>query len=80
MLTCLFNVDPFTPHFYIVKLVFTGIYIFLIFALKHRLWVLARTASLIEAALTSTHNLCFEQIQEKYHDFCSILHSYVIVM
>ena len=30
----------FTPHFYIVKLEFTGVFIFfLIFALKHRSWV-----------------------------------------
>ena len=35
---------PLTPHFYIVKLGFTGVY--LIFALKHRLWVHVRTASL----------------------------------
>ena len=36
---------PFKPHFYIVKLGFTGVYIiFLISAQKHRLWVLVRTA------------------------------------
>ena len=44
--TCLYNVDPLKPHFYIVKLGFTGVYIiFLISAQKHRLWVLIRTAS-----------------------------------
>ena len=38
MLTCPCNVDPLTPHFYIVKPGFTVVYIFfLIFALKHRL-------------------------------------------
>ena len=43
---------PLTPHFYIVKLGFyRGIHYFLIFALKHRLWVLIRTC---------THNQCFE--------------------
>ena len=42
MLTCPCNVDPLTPHFYIVKLGFTGVYI--IFALKHRLWVFVSTA------------------------------------
>ena len=45
---CLYNFDPFKPHFYIVKLGFTGVYIiFLISAQKHtiRLWVLVRTAS-----------------------------------
>ena len=44
--TYLFNFDPLKPHFYIVKLGFTGVYIiFLISAQKHRLWVLVRTAS-----------------------------------
>ena len=44
--TCLYNTDPVKPHFYIVKLGFTGVYItFLISAQKHRLWVLVRTAS-----------------------------------
>ena len=39
--------DPLKPHFYIVKLEFTGEYIsFLISAQKHRLWVLVRTTSL----------------------------------
>ena len=44
--TCLYNFDPFKPHFYIVKLGLTGVYIiFLISAQKHRMWVLVRTAS-----------------------------------
>ena len=44
--TCLYNFDPFKPHFYIVKLGFTGIYtIFLISPPTHRLWVFVRTAS-----------------------------------
>ena len=43
--TRLDNFDPFKPHFYIVKLGFTGVYIiYLISAQKHRLWVLVRTA------------------------------------
>ena len=45
----LYNIDPLKPlkpHFYIVKLGFTGVYIiFLISAQKHRLWVFVRTAS-----------------------------------
>ena len=41
------NEHSLTPHFYIIKLGFTGVYIFFFFfALKHRLWVLVRTASL----------------------------------
>ena len=44
--TYLYYFDPLKPHFYIVKLGFTGVYIiFLISAQKHRLWVLVRTAS-----------------------------------
>ena len=64
--TYLYNFDSLKPHFYIVKLGFTGVYIiFVISAQKHRLWVLVRTAS------TSTHNLCFEQKYEKYQNFLS---------
>ena len=34
--TCLYNFDPLKPHFYIVKLGFTGVYIiFLMSAQKH---------------------------------------------
>ena len=44
--TRLYSFDPLKPHFYIVKLGFTGAYIiFFISAQKHRLWVLVRTAS-----------------------------------
>ena len=47
MITCPRIVHPLTPHFYIVKLGFTGgLHYFLIFALKHMLWVLVRTASI----------------------------------
>ena len=56
----LYNFDPFKPHCYIVKLGFTGVFIILISALKHRLLVLIRTAS-----------LCFEQKYEKYRSFLS---------
>ena len=43
---CLYDFDPLKPHFYTVKLGFTGVYIiFLISAQKHRLRVLVRTAS-----------------------------------
>ena len=44
--TCLHNFDPLKPHFYVVKLGLTGVFIiFLISAQKHRLWVSVRTAS-----------------------------------
>ena len=46
--TCLYNFDPLKPHFHIVKMGFTGVYIIFLFsAQKHRLWVLVRTASFL---------------------------------
>ena len=45
MITNPCNEYPLTPHYYILKWGFTGVFIFLIFALKHGLWVLVRTAS-----------------------------------
>ena len=70
--TRLYNVDPLKPHFNIVKLGFTGVYIiFLISAQnidcgysleppRHRL---------AEAVLTSTHNLCLSRNMKKYQSF-----------
>ena len=67
--TYLYNFDPLKPHFYIVKLGFTGVYIiFLISAQKHRLW-----------ALMSTHNLYFEQKHEKYQNFLSENFHFLVV-
>ena len=44
--TRLYSFDSLKPHFYTLKLGFTGVYInYLISAQKHRLWVLFRTAS-----------------------------------
>ena len=60
MLTLPCNVDPLTPHFYIKNWGLQGYSFFHIFVLKHRLWVLVRTASV----LTCTHNLCLEQNYE----------------
>ena len=55
--TCLYNFDPLKPHFYIVKLGITGVYIIFLIAAEN------------QAVLTSTHNLCFEQKYEKYRSF-----------
>ena len=68
--TCLYNFDPFKPHFYIIKLGFTGVYIIFLILLKN-----IDCGYLLElphqAVLTSTHNLCFEQKYEKYQNFLS---------
>ena len=44
--TCLYNFDPLKPHFYVVKLGFTGVYIIFLISAQNRLWVLVRTASM----------------------------------
>ena len=59
--TCLYKFDPIKPHFYIVKLGFTGLYIiFSYFCTKTYLG---------EAVLTSVHNICFDQKYGKYQNF-----------
>ena len=66
--TRLYNFDPHKPHFYIVKLGFTGVYImFLIsvqnidcgYSLEPPRW----------GGSNEHHNLYFEQKYEKYQDF-----------
>ena len=71
MKTCFYNVYPLKPHFYIVKLGFTG-------GIHHFSYNCSKTQivgtlqnCLGEAVLTSTHNLCFEQKYEKYESFLS---------
>ena len=69
-ITCMCNVYPFDPHFYIAKPgVWRGIPIFLSFAPKHRLWILVRIA-FGEAILACTHNLCLEQKVLVYYTLC----------
>ena len=80
-----------TPHFSIVKLGFTGVYIFLNFAFKHRSRVLVRTISVSDSHCTP--DLCFKQNTKKLSQLFqlkiiiftalkkrSILHRSVIVM
>ena len=55
---------PLKPHFYIVKLGFTGVYIIFLIAAQNK-----DCGYSLEPPLTSTHNLCFEQKYEKYQIF-----------
>ena len=56
--TCLYNIDPLKPHFYIVKLGFTRVYIIFLTLTQN-----------IDCGYSleppRTHNLCFEQKYEK---------------
>ena len=81
--TCLYNFDLLKPHYYIVKLGFTGVYIiFLISAQKHRLWVLVRTASPIYVLSRNMKNISFlsENFQFLEIKFSIYLNRRVLVM
>ena len=68
--TRLYNFDPLKPHFYVVKLAFTEVYIiFLICAENIDCGYSLEPPR--RAVLTSTHNLCFEQKYEKCQIFLS---------
>ena len=63
--TRLYNFDPLKPHFYIIKLGFTGVYIIFLILLKNRLWVLVRTAS------AYPQSMFWAEIWKKYQIFLS---------
>ena len=68
--TCLYNFDPLKPHFYIVKLGFTGVYTIFLILLDnidcgYSLEPPRRGGS------NEYHNLCFEQKCETYQSFLS---------
>ena len=82
---------PHTPLLYSITGVYRGIHFFLIFALKHRLWVLIRTASMRRFLCVPTINV-LEQKKKNiiiFHlkiniftavKYCCILYGCVCVM
>ena len=83
MITCPCDSHPLTPHFYIVKLGFTGVYIFfLIFAPKHRLWVRVRVPTIYVWSKNKNNIKIFHLkiIIFTAVKYCSILHGHVCVM
>ena len=75
MKTYLYDFDPLKPHFYIVKLGFTGVYIIFLISAQN-IDCGYSLERLGEAVLTSTHNLCFVQKYEKYLSFLSDIFSF----
>ena len=66
--TYVYNFDLLKPHFYIVKLGFTGVYIiFLISAQKYRFWVLVRTIYVLS------------RMMKKYQNFYMKTFSFLVV-
>ena len=63
--TCLYNIDPLKPHFYVVTLGFTGVYI--IFPLSAQ--KIDCGYSLAEAVLTSTTIYVLSRNMKKYQFF-----------
>ena len=83
--TCLYNIDPLKPHFYTVKLGFTGVYIiFFISAQKHRLWVLGNSneypQSMFWAEIWKLSDFLSENFQFLEVKFCIYLYRRVFVM
>ena len=59
---------------------FTGVYIIFLILLKHRLWVLVKTASPRRIVTTTcTYKLCFEQEYENYQIFFFDFVSFLVV-
>ena len=75
---CLYKDDPLKPHFYIVKLGFTGIYIIFLISAKniHRGYSLEPPR---RGGSNEYHNLCFEQKYEKCQSFLSENFQFLIV-
>ena len=78
MKTYLYNFDPLKPHFYIVKLGFTGVYIIFHISAQnidcgYALEPPRRGGS------NATHNLCFEQKYEKCQNFSSENFHFLVV-
>ena len=72
--TYLYNFDPLKPHFYIVKLGFTGYTLFSLFLLNN-----IDCGYAVEAVLTRIYNLCFEQKYEKYQKFLAENFHFLVV-
>ena len=68
LLLCLYNFGPLKPHFYMVKLGFTGVYIIFLISAKN-----IDCGYSIEpprrGGSTSIHSICLEQKNETYLNF-----------
>ena len=75
-------VYPLTPHFYIVKQGFTGVYIFSYFALKYRLWESLEPPHSINVLSKNKKNITNFHLKIIFCTFenCSILHEHVFVI
>ena len=70
MKTRLYNFDPLKPHFYIVKLGFTGVYIIFLISAQNTDWGYSLEQPR-RGGSNEYHNLCFEQNYEEYQNFLS---------
>ena len=66
--TCLYNFDPIRPHFYIVKLGLTGMYIIFLISTQN-----------IDCGYSLEPPLCFGQKYEKYQNFLSENFQFLVV-
>ena len=76
--TYLYTFDPLKPHFYVVNLVFTGVYsIFHISAQKHRVGYSLEPPHRDDSK--EHHSLCFVQKYEKYQNILSENFHFLVV-
>ena len=76
--TCLYNIDPLKPHFYIVKLGFTGEYIIFLISAQNIDCVYSLEPPR-RGGSNEYHNLCFVQKYEKYQNFLSEIFHFLVV-
>ena len=71
---------PYTPLLYSKTGVYRGILFFLIFAPKHRLWVLVRTINVLSKNKKNIKNFHLKMNIFTAVKYCCILHGHVFVM
>ena len=76
--TYLYNSDPLKPHFYIVKLGFTGVYIIFLISAQNIDCVYSLEPPRRDGS-NEYHNLCFEQKYEKYQNCLSENFQFLVV-
>ena len=76
--TCLYNFDPLKPHFYIVKLGFTGVYIIFLISDQNIDYGYSLEPPR-RGGSNEYHNLCFEQKYEKNENFSSENFHFLVV-
>ena len=77
--TRLYNFDPFKPHFYIVKLGFTGVYIIFLISAQNIDCGYSLEPPHRSGSNDYPQSICFQQKYEKYRNFLSENFHFLVV-